>query len=93
MTCFEDTRVDICLYFIAPHALLPADIAAIERLGKMVPIVPIISKVPVLAPNTLQCKSYSVQLCVLGGLSLCRPEDCPLEFLVLIAVNQNERPA
>ena len=46
MTEFVDTRVDICLYFIAPHALLPADIANIKRLGRMVPIVPIISKVP-----------------------------------------------
>lgn len=45
MTEFVDTRVDICLYFIAPHALLPADIATIKRLGRMVPIVPIIAKV------------------------------------------------
>ena len=52
MTSFEDTRVDICLYFIAPHTLLPADIATIKRLGKMVPIVPIISKVPAPAPKT-----------------------------------------
>lgn len=49
MTSFADTRVDICLYFIAPHALLPADIATIKRLGSMVPIVPIIAKVPSLA--------------------------------------------
>ena len=46
MTSFEDTRVDICLYFIAPHALLPTDVATIQRLGRTVPIVPIISKVP-----------------------------------------------
>ena len=45
MTEFVDTRVDICLYFIAPHALLPADIATMQRLGRTVPIVPIISKV------------------------------------------------
>ena len=52
MTSFADTRVDICLYFIAPHALLPTDIATIERLGSMVPIVPIIAKVP-LSPSSL----------------------------------------
>ena len=52
MTSFADTRVDICLYFIAPHALLPVDIATIERLGSMVPIVPIIAKVP-LFPSSL----------------------------------------
>ena len=51
MTSFEDTRVDICLYFIAPHALLPADVATIQRLGRTVPIVPIISKVPMPAPQ------------------------------------------
>lgn len=45
MTDFVDTRVDVCLYFIAPHALLPADIATIKRLGRLVPIVPIIAKV------------------------------------------------
>ena len=47
MTDFVDTRVDVCLYFITPNALLPADIATIKRLGRMVPIVPIISKVHV----------------------------------------------
>ena len=51
MTEFVDTRVDICLYFIAPHALLPVDIANIKRLGSMVPVVPIISKVPPSLPT------------------------------------------
>ena len=66
MTSFEDTRVDICLYFIAPHALLPADIAAIQRLGRTVPIVPIISKVPVPAPPTLRRMVCQV-ICVRGS--------------------------
>ena len=65
MTSFEDTRVDICLYFIAPHALLPADVATIQRLGRTVPIVPIISKVPVPAPQdpTLHGVSCGVISC------------------------------
>ena len=62
MTSFEDTRVDICLYFIAPHALLPTDIHTIKRLGKTVPVVPIISKVPAHAPNTVHCMMYIVKL-------------------------------
>jgi hypothetical protein len=52
MTSFADTRVDVCLYFIAPHTLLPADITSIKRLGSMVPIVPVIAKVP-LHPSSL----------------------------------------
>lgn len=45
MTNFEDTRVDVCLYFIAPHSLRPVDIAMINCIGQRVPVVPVIGKV------------------------------------------------
>ena len=80
MTSFEDTRVDICLYFIAPHALLPTDIATIKRLGRTVPIVPIISKVPVPAPQdpTLHGVSCGV-IRVRVPKQVCRPAAFKLE--------------
>ena len=35
----EDPRVDIALYFIAPHRLRPVDLDFIKRLSKIVPVV------------------------------------------------------
>ena len=71
MTSFEDTRVDICLYFIAPHALLPADVMTIKRLGSMVPIVPVISKVisPLPILHTAQAPSLLAHT-LFGSLTL-----------------------
>ena len=45
MTYFEVTRVDVCLYFIAPHSLRPVDISMIAAIGQRVPVVPVIGKV------------------------------------------------
>ena len=44
MTSIEDTRVDACIYFIAPHILRSSDIQAIEAIGLLVPVIPIIAK-------------------------------------------------
>ena len=70
MTSFADTRVDICLYFIAPHALLPADIATIKRLGSMVPIVPIIAKVPLSIHLAARCNWLRCGRCQQSAPSL-----------------------
>ncbi len=45
MSEFEDTRVDVCLYFITPHNLRPVDIAMMEQIGELVPVIPVIAKV------------------------------------------------
>lgn len=53
MSEYEDSRVDVCLYFIAPHNLRPADIEMIHCIGQRVPVIPIIAKV---APiNSFDC--------------------------------------
>lgn len=46
LTAYEDSRVDVCLYFIAPHNLRPLDVAMMQRIGALAPVVPIIAKVP-----------------------------------------------
>jgi septin family protein len=48
LTSYEDSRVDACLYFIAPHNLRPLDLALMRRIGALTPVVPIIAKVPLL---------------------------------------------
>ena len=35
----EDPRVDVALYFIAPHRLRPVDLDFITRLSNIVPVV------------------------------------------------------
>ncbi len=77
MTDFVDTRVDVCLYFIAPHALLPADIATIRRLGRMVPIVPIIAKVCLYALVIAACDGRAEPLIIHVRRSCtCAPRMC-----------------
>ncbi|CAK0738433.1 hypothetical protein CVIRNUC_001042 [Coccomyxa viridis] len=77
MTSFEDTRVDICLYFIPPHALLPADIATIQRLGRTVPIVPIISKGDAMTKQELQQFKQHIS----KALDIGNPDSCIYTFL------------
>ena len=36
---FEDPRVDVALYFIAPHRLRPGDVEAMAQLSAYVPVV------------------------------------------------------
>ncbi|CAL5223918.1 g6516 [Coccomyxa viridis] len=77
MTDFVDTRVDVCLYFIAPHALLPADIATIKRLGRLVPIVPIIAKGDSMTKQELEHFKEHVST----ALGIGSPDSCVYNFL------------
>lgn len=43
----EDTRVDICLYLVAPSSFKDQDLVAMRRLSKHVPVIPLIGKVRV----------------------------------------------
>jgi septin family protein len=45
MSSIEDTRMDVCVYFISPHNLRPVDVTMINRIGQHVPVVPVIGKV------------------------------------------------
>ncbi|CAK0786298.1 hypothetical protein CVIRNUC_009511 [Coccomyxa viridis] len=40
----DDSRVDVALFFIAPHRLRPLDIEFITDLAELVPVVPVIAK-------------------------------------------------
>ncbi|KAK9794337.1 hypothetical protein WJX73_004998 [Symbiochloris irregularis] len=44
LSLMRDPRVDACLYFLPPDALKPRDIAFMQELSAMVPVIPILSK-------------------------------------------------
>lgn len=46
MAMLPDHRVDVCLYFVPPHALYPLDVEVMGRISQLVPVIPIIAKVP-----------------------------------------------
>ncbi|KAK9824081.1 hypothetical protein WJX72_007600 [[Myrmecia] bisecta] len=39
-----DPRVDVCLFFVPPHALKGQDVAFMEQLSELVPVVPLLAK-------------------------------------------------
>ena len=41
-----DPRADVCLYFISPHRCKSIDVEFIAKLSGVVPVVPVLSKVP-----------------------------------------------
>ena len=45
LSALEDTRCDVCLFFVEPHSLHTLDAALKAGLASSVPIVPIIGKV------------------------------------------------
>ncbi|EDS35208.1 peanut protein [Culex quinquefasciatus] len=54
-TAIPDTRVHVCLYFIAPsgHGLKPLDIEFMQRLCDKVNIIPVIAKADTLTPEEI----------------------------------------
>ncbi|EIE24975.1 hypothetical protein COCSUDRAFT_83668 [Coccomyxa subellipsoidea C-169] len=44
LTKFTDSRVDVALFFIAPHRLRPIDIDFMAQLADLVPVVPVLAK-------------------------------------------------
>jgi len=53
---YHDTRVHVCLYFIAPtgHSLKSLDLVCMKKLDKKVNVVPIIAKADTISKNELQ---------------------------------------
>jgi len=53
---YHDTRVHVCLYFIAPtgHSLKSLDLVCMKKLDKKVNIIPIIAKADTISKNELQ---------------------------------------
>ena len=43
-TCV-DPRVDLCLLFVSPCMLRPADLVAVRRIGRLVPVLPLVARV------------------------------------------------
>jgi septin 7 len=54
MTKFEDPRVDVCVYFIAPHRLKPIDVEFIKKLCKEVPVIPVLAKADSMTTDELE---------------------------------------
>eukprot|EP00884_Botryococcus_braunii_P007002 jgi/Botrbrau1/16302/Bobra.0066s0071.1 len=54
MAMLMDPRVDLCLYFLPPHAIHPLDVEIMGRISQLVPVVPIISKADSLTVSELQ---------------------------------------
>jgi len=44
MTLIEDPRIDVCLFCLPPHRLRFIDVRFMHELGKVVPIIPVITK-------------------------------------------------
>ena len=42
---FEDPRVDVAVYFVAPHRLKQMDCEFMTELAKCVPVLPVLAKV------------------------------------------------
>lgn len=42
---FVDPRVDVCVYFVAPHRCKKVDVRFMTELSKHVPVVPVLAKV------------------------------------------------
>jgi septin family protein len=40
----EDPRIDLCIFCLPPHRLRNVDVRYMHELGKVVPIVPVITK-------------------------------------------------
>merc|ERR1712004_301153 len=57
-----DTRVHVCLYFIAPsgHGLKPLDIEFMRRLHEKVNIVPLIAKADTMTPD--ECHDFKKEI-------------------------------
>lgn len=64
-TAIPDTRVHVCLYFIAPsgHGLKPLDIEFMQRLCDKVNIIPVIAKADTLTPEEITAFKKQVRLC------------------------------
>lgn len=73
MSRLADPRVDVALYLIAPHALKPHDVVAMTRLSLLVPVVPVLAKVTLLAPRDHALPARCRTCCVCAGSqpSLC----------------------
>lgn len=46
MSAGDDHRVDACLFFLNPNHLKDAEVADMVQLSELVPVVPMIAKVP-----------------------------------------------
>lgn len=70
-TAIPDTRVHVCLYFIAPsgHGLKPLDIEFMQRLCDKVNIIPVIAKADTLTPEEITAFKKQVRLCLSVFLS------------------------
>jgi len=49
MSEIDDPRIDVCIYCLPPHRVRQNDIRYMAELGKLVPILPVVTKVRGLA--------------------------------------------
>lgn len=56
-----DPRVDVCVYFVAPHRLKPVDCKFIARLAKSVPVLPVLAKADSMTTKELDYFRKSVR--------------------------------
>ncbi|KAK9844319.1 hypothetical protein WJX74_000764 [Apatococcus lobatus] len=57
----KDPRVDLCLYFISPHRMKPADIVLITELSEKIPVIPILAKADCMTGEELKSFRTTVQ--------------------------------
>jgi hypothetical protein len=51
----SDARVDLVLFFISPLGLRPTDLAAMRRLGRRAPVLPVVARARSLPSQSLPC--------------------------------------
>ncbi|DBA79391.1 TPA: hypothetical protein ACH3X2_000037 [Trebouxia sp. C0005] len=54
MSKWEDPRVDVCVYFIAPHRLKQMDVEFMKRLSQEVPVLPVLAKADCMTTGELE---------------------------------------
>ena len=83
MSRHEDLRVDVCLYFIAPHAFTRSDCDTIKMLSKRVPVIPILAKVDVQRVHCIYAPS--LPLLNLGAALLFTIRGCNVHVVKHVA--------
>ncbi|EWS72727.1 septin protein (macronuclear) [Tetrahymena thermophila SB210] len=82
---FQDKRIHCCLYFLQPPRIKDSDLIYIQKLSKLVNVIPIIAKGDTLTQNeTIELKRQFLEMCEDNGFQIYNIEkglDRNVEFL------------
>jgi septin family protein len=67
LNVIDDSRVDVCIYFIAPHRLKPIDINFMKQLSEFVPVLPVLAKADSMTTEELESFRKTVRTKLQGA--------------------------